>query len=177
MRRLSLIALFAALVLIAAACGSDSDSDSGSPAATTDSGSTETSAAAGASASTVAISDTSLGSVAVDGEGMTLYVFTPDTGTESTCYDACASAWPALVGPATAGSGLDADDLGTTTRKDGTVQVTFYGHPLYHYAGDGAPGDVSGQGVGDKWFVVDADGVAITGTSSSSTTAKARSGY
>jgi predicted lipoprotein with Yx(FWY)xxD motif len=180
-RRLPLIVLFAGLALLAA-CGSDSKTSSGSPGTTTASGSASTATStAAASASTIKISETSLGPVVVDGTGMTLYVFTPDTGTTSTCNDACASAWPALKGPATAGDGVDSGDLGTTTRSDGSVQVTFYGHPLYHYSGDGAPGDVSGQGSGGKWFVVDATGASVTGTGSTTTTttakAKASSGY
>jgi predicted lipoprotein with Yx(FWY)xxD motif len=169
MRRTPLIALFAGLLFVAAACGSDSD-DSSSSVTTTASEAESGSTTTDAGTSTVAIADTSLGPVLVDGEGLTLYLFTPDTGTESTCYDACASAWPALEGPATAGDGIDAGELATTTRTDGSVQVTYFGHPLYHYAGDGAPGDVSGQNVGGNWFVVDASGAAVKDTPAASTT-------
>lgn len=182
MRRLPVIALFAGLALLAA-CGSDSNDSSTAAPTTAASGSSPASTAesSGASASTIKVSETSLGEVLVDGDGMTLYLFTPDTGTDSTCYDACAAAWPVLKGPGSAGEGVEADDLGTTTRKDGSVQVTYYGHPLYHYAGDGAPGDVSGQDVGGKWYVVDAEGNAVksaAGASSSpSTTKAATSGY
>lgn len=178
MRRLPLVVLFAGLMLLAA-CGSDSNSSS--PPPTTEPRASGAGADTPATASTVSVSETSLGDVLVDGDGMTLYLFTPDTGTDSTCYDACQSAWPLLKGPATAGEGVEADDLGTTTRTDGTIQVTYYGHPLYHYAGDGAAGDVSGQGSGGKWFVVDAKGAAVTTAegsgASSSTTAKRSSGY
>jgi predicted lipoprotein with Yx(FWY)xxD motif len=174
MPRTPLIALFAGLLFVAAACGSDSD-DSSSSVTTTASGAESGSTTTGTS--TVAIADTSLGPVLVDGEGLTLYLFTPDTGTESTCYDACASAWPALEGPATAGDGIDAGELATTTRTDGSVQVTYFGHPLYFYAGDGAPGDVSGQNVGGNWFVVDASGAAVKDTPAASSTSGARGGY
>jgi predicted lipoprotein with Yx(FWY)xxD motif len=173
-----MIALLASLLLLAAACGSDSDDSSSS--ATTASGAESSSTTTGASASTLSIADTSLGPVLVDGEGLTLYLFTPDTGTESTCYDACASAWPSLEGPAAAGDGIDAGELATTTRTDGSVQVTYFGHPLYYYAGDGAPGDVSGQNVGGNWFVVDAAGDAVKDTPAASTTSStsgARGGY
>jgi predicted lipoprotein with Yx(FWY)xxD motif len=179
MRRTPLIALFAGLLFVAAACGSDSD-DSSSSVTTTASEAESGSTTTDAGTSTVAIADTSLGPVLVDGEGLTLYLFTPDTGTESTCYDACASAWPALEGPATAGDGIDAGELATTTRTDGSVQVTYFGHPLYFYAGDGAPGDVSGQNVGGNWFVVDASGAAVKDTPAASTTSStsgARGGY
>ncbi|HEY6531323.1 MAG TPA: hypothetical protein VIY72_03405 [Acidimicrobiales bacterium] len=180
-RRFTLLALFAGLVLIAAACGSDSDSGSGVTTTQRPAAGAEATAPAGG-ASTIAIADTSLGPVVVDGKGLTLYLFTTDTGPQSTCYDACATAWPFLEGPATAGDGVDAGDLGTTTRTDGSVQVTYFGHPLYYYSGDGAPGDVSGQDVGGVWFVVDAEGAAVTSApessaSSSSTTARSRSGY
>jgi predicted lipoprotein with Yx(FWY)xxD motif len=170
MRRTPLIALFAGLLFVAAACGSDSD-DSSSSVTTTASGAESGSTTTGTS--TVAIADTSLGPVLVDGEGLTLYLFTPDTGTESTCYDACASAWPALEGPATAGDGIDAGELATTTRTDGSVQVTYFGHPLYFYAGDG-------QNVGGNRFVVDASGAAVKDTPAASTTSStsgARGGY
>jgi len=53
------------------------------------------------------------------------------------------------------------DDLGTVTAADGSTQVTFYGHPLYSFAGDAAPGDANGQGLGGVWYVVDAEGNAV----------------
>jgi len=97
-----------------------------------------------------------LGSFLVDDKGMTLYLFTKDTANVSNCYDKCATAWPPLLttGKPAAGSGLDASKLGTTTRKDGSVQVTYNGWPLYYYQKDKAPGDVVGQNVGDVWFVI-----------------------
>jgi predicted lipoprotein with Yx(FWY)xxD motif len=110
----------------------------------------------------VALGDTSLGKVLVDGKGMTLYVFTPDNAGDSTCYDDCEKAWPVLAGSeAAAGAGLNAADFGTTTRKDGSTQITFMKWPLYYFAGDKAVGDVAGQGLGGKWYVVDATGKMI----------------
>lgn len=114
----------------------------------------------------VAVSSTDLGEILVDGEGRTLYVFDADTDTTSTCYDDCASNWPALEGPATAGEGIDEALLSTTDRDDGTVQVTYNDRPLYLFAGDAAPGDTNGQGVGDAWWVVAPDGSAIEGAAS-----------
>jgi predicted lipoprotein with Yx(FWY)xxD motif len=70
---------------------------------------------------------------------------------------------PALTakGEPTAGEGLQSSLLGTTTRTDGTTQVTYKGMPLYHFAGDTKPGDVNGQGVGDVWFVLSANGELV----------------
>jgi predicted lipoprotein with Yx(FWY)xxD motif len=101
-----------------------------------------------------------LGSFLVDDKGMTLYLFTKDTPNTSNCYDKCATAWPPLLttGDPVAGEGVDASLLGTTTRTDGAVQVTYNGWPLYYYEKDKAPGDVTGQDVGDVWFVVSAEG-------------------
>lgn len=117
--------------------------------------------AAGASEAAVALADTSLGKVLVDGKGLTLYMFTADSKDTSTCYDSCAANWPPLLGTAVPGTGLDASLFGATKRTDGTSQVTFNGMPLYLFAGDAAAGDVNGQGVGGKWYVLGADGVPI----------------
>ena len=98
----------------------------------------------------------SLGSFLVDDKGMTLYLFTKDTANVSNCYDKCATSWPPLLttGNPVADNSVDASKLGTTTRKDGSVQVTYNGWPLYYYQKDNAPGDVAGQDVGDVWFVI-----------------------
>lgn len=111
----------------------------------------------------VEVARSDLGEILVDADGMTLYLFTVDPDGESTCYDDCAAAWPPLVvqeEPA-GGEGVDADLLGTTEREDGAMQVTYAGWPLYHWASDQAPGEVSGQGVNDVWFVVAPDGRAV----------------
>ena len=104
--------------------------------------------------------DEQLGSFLVDEKGMTLYLFTKDTPNTSVCYDKCATAWPPLLttGAPVAGDGVDASKFGTTTRKDGTVQATYNGWPLYYYEKDKAPGDVIGQDVGGVWYVVSAAG-------------------
>ena len=112
---------------------------------------------------TVNLADTSLGKVLVDGAGMTLYAFTADGGGKSACNGACAAKWPPLAGGSapTLGAGLDAADFASITRDDGTAQATFYGLPLYHFAGDTAAGDLNGQGLGGKWYVVGADGKLV----------------
>jgi predicted lipoprotein with Yx(FWY)xxD motif len=103
-----------------------------------------------------------LGTILVDGDGLTLYLFDNDTDGESVCYDDCAVTWPPLLGDATVGGEASASLLGTTPRDDGAVQITYAGMPLYHYAGDGQPGDVAGQGLGGVWWVIAPDGERIT---------------
>jgi len=111
---------------------------------------------------TVSITETDLGPVLGDAAGQTLYVFIPDAQGPSTCVDACLGSWPALIGPATATEGVDEELLGTATRPDGGgEQVTYNGWPLYYFAADIAAGDVSGQGLGDVWFVIDAAGEPV----------------
>ncbi len=94
---------------------------------------------------------------------MTLYMYTKDTKDTSNCYDKCAQAWPPLLQSAkpTVKDGVDASLLGTTTRKDGTVQVTYAGMPLYYYFKDKAAGDTVGQDVNSVWYVVGPDGSVI----------------
>ncbi len=93
-----------------------------------------------------------LGEHLVAANGMTLYLFTKDEPNVSNCYDNCAVAWPPLLSaylPAEKGS-----KLATTARKDGALQVTYDGWPLYFWAGDKKAGDLTGQNVGKVWFVV-----------------------
>jgi predicted lipoprotein with Yx(FWY)xxD motif len=122
-----------------------------------------TTAAVAAATGTVQVADTSLGEVLVDQAGMTLYLFTKDTpGQPSTCVDKCLAAWPALTEASPkAGTGVDASKLSTIARTDGTAQVAYAGWPLYYYAEDVKPGDVTGQDVNKVWFVLDASGNAI----------------
>ena len=113
---------------------------------------------------------TEFGPILVDGEGMSLYVFMADTqnsGT-STCGDddGCATEWPPLIsqGSPVAGEGVDATLLGTITRDDGSLQVTYNGWPLYLFEEDTAAGDTNGQGLeefGGLWFLVSPEGEAI----------------
>jgi predicted lipoprotein with Yx(FWY)xxD motif len=106
---------------------------------------------------------TSLGVVLVGANGMTLYVYDPDTGGTPTCYDACATAWPPLVtsGAPTAAGQAEANLLTTAARTDGTTQVVYNKWPLYLWQKDTKPGDVTGQAVGGKWWVVGPDGTPI----------------
>lgn len=148
-------------VVLLAACGGDDDAGDATADAPAATAPAEPS---GGGDATVALSKTSAGDVLVDADGRTLYLFTRDASGTSNCTDACAELWPPVQpdGDATAGEGLDESKLGTITRPGGLLQVTYAGHPLYRYAPDAKPGDVTGQGVGGVWFVVDADGEAVT---------------
>lgn len=104
-----------------------------------------------------------LGMVLVDSEGMTLYDFHKDKGTTSSCYGACAEGWPPMLteGEPSVGNGAMASKLGTTERKDGTMQVTYNGHPLYTFVEDKKPGEANGNDVsafGAQWYALKGNG-------------------
>jgi predicted lipoprotein with Yx(FWY)xxD motif len=123
-------------------------------------------ASAGAGAATVNLGGNSqYSSFLVDGKGMSLYLYTKDTPGTSNCYGSCAKAWPPLLttGAPVAGSGVDASKFGTTTRTDGTTQVTYNGWPLYYYVEDQQAGDTTGQGVGSVWYLVTPTGDKVGG--------------
>jgi len=135
---------------------------------------TASSSQSGSGSHTIAVSDnSSLGKVLVDSKGRTVYLFQKDTGSMSTCSGACATDWPPVTttGKPTAGSGLTASMVGTTTRSDGTKQVTYNGHPLYNYVGDQKAGDTNGQGIsafGARWYAVSPAGSTVTAKGSGS---------
>jgi predicted lipoprotein with Yx(FWY)xxD motif len=125
-----------------------------------------TAAFASTKAPIIALKSTAVGKVLVGANGRTLYLFTADKGANGVCYGQCATYWPPLIaGKATAGAGLDASKLGTTKRKDGKLQVTYNGHPLYFFAVDKTAGDIKGQGYvhfGGTWWTISAAGAKVT---------------
>jgi len=133
------------------------------PASSSAPASPAASAPATADAATLALktAKTSLGTIVVDGKGMTLYMFTKDSPNTSVCSGQCLVAWPALLGKPTAGTGVDDGKLGSFKRSDGTTQASYNGWPLYYWKDDHKPGDVSGQNVNSVWFVLDRDGSPI----------------
>ena len=142
----------AAAALMIAACGSSSST---------------TSAGAGGTA----LKATMMGGVSVltNAQGFTLYWFAPDTSTTSKCNGTCATFWPPVKGPATAGTGVTGK-LATITRADGSTQATYNGHPLYTYKGDTAPGQDKGNNLniqGGLWHDVTASGGAAPAPSTS----------
>ena len=172
---------FAAVPLVAlvvAGCGGGS-SDSAAPGAAA--AAPPASKSAGTRTATVRVANSGLGKILVDSHGRTLYLFKKDTGTKSTCSGACAQAWPPLQvsGKPAVGSGARSSLVGTTTRSDGSRQVTYNGHPLYTFQGDSKRGDTKGEGVvafGAAWFVVSPAGKQITGTAASSARSAGHSG-
>ena len=165
--------LLAAAVALAA-CGS-SDSSSATSA---DSSASTTAAAAGEAGGdngTVDLADNqALGAqILVDDKGQTLYLFEKDdSADQSSCSGDCTKDWPPLTttGTVTVGSGLDASQLTTFKRDDGTTQAAYAGHPLYYYAGDESPGDANGNGLelfGAEWYAMDANGDTVEGSASS----------
>lgn len=151
-------AVLAAVLTLATACSSSGGAGPSSG------GSSSTSAAA--SAGQLAEIKVTGGHL-TDATGRTIYLWVADKGSSSTCSGSCATVWPPVVtaGAPTAGSGAVAADLSTTTRSNGTIQVTYKGHPLYYFEGDMAPGAAVGQGsdsFGAKWWELTAAGSAIT---------------
>jgi len=104
-----------------------------------------------------------MGKFLVDAQGMALYMFTKDTKDTSNCYGGCATAWPPLLvtDAPVLSKDLMASLVSTTTRTDGTKQLTYAGWPLYYYVKDKAPGDIAGQTVGGVWFLLAPDGSLI----------------
>jgi predicted lipoprotein with Yx(FWY)xxD motif len=154
-------AIAAAAAVLLAACGA-SNGGGGYGA-----GSGGSSAPAGTSAVvTIETHSGPLGTYLTDRNGMTLYLFGSDTSSKSTCSGTCAMYWPPVLSSGTPQVSGDASTgkLATITRADGTQQVTYGGHPLYHFKLDTAAGDTKGEGLNDfgaHWYVVDSMGQQI----------------
>jgi predicted lipoprotein with Yx(FWY)xxD motif len=166
--RTSLATALLGTSLLVAACGSSSPT-------------THTTRSSGSGAASVLISTAkgAAGTYIVGAAGRAAYLWVADSNGKSRCYGGCATNWPPLLTKATprASGGVNAADLGTVTRSDGSKQVTYNGHPLYYYAGDGGGGTTYGQGsdgFGAKWWLVAPSGQAITQVTSSSSSS---SGY
>jgi predicted lipoprotein with Yx(FWY)xxD motif len=117
-------------------------------------------------ASSVMLAGSPLGRILTDRAGRVLYAFVDDKGGAADCTGACVATWPALAGvtPAVGGPGIDRALLGSVPRAEGTTQTTYGGWPLYYYAGDALPGDVTGQGLDGRWFTVGRDGTLVRTT-------------
>ncbi|MBS1862664.1 MAG: hypothetical protein JSS68_13225 [Actinobacteria bacterium] len=172
MRRTSLVSALLALVgvIVIAGCGGGGSTSSSSETSGGEGSATPAAnKGGGGGEGTISTAEVSgLGKVLVDSEGMTVYLYTPDEGSTSVCYGGCESAWPPVVakGKPTAGEGAMSSALGTTKRKDGSMQVTYEGHPLYTFVGDKSPGEATGQEVEGTWFVMNEAGAAVKGTAS-----------
>ncbi len=178
--RLALLSLALSSGLLLSGCGATSD--------TADSSATEaaTSQSAPASASpsstapsadtpsptkqqprpkrgtTIIVAASDYGPMLYDATGQPIYLFDAEKGSRPQCYGECAAAWPPVFakGEPQAAKGVRAGLLGTTKRRDGRMQVTYDGHPLYFYAHEGKY-DVRCHDVdqyGGLWLVVQPDG-------------------
>jgi predicted lipoprotein with Yx(FWY)xxD motif len=164
-KRVTFLAVLAAAPLIAltvAACGGGRNAASSTALPTTP---------RGRPATLGVQSNSDLGKILDDAHGRTLYLFQKDSGTNSTCTGACASAWPPLRtnGKTVVGVGATAAMVGTTRRSDGAPQLTYNGHPLYTYTGDQKPGETNGQGLmafGGGWFALSPAGNKVSGQGS-----------
>jgi predicted lipoprotein with Yx(FWY)xxD motif len=162
--------LASAVAVALAACGSVSQKTTAN-VATTD---TPTATAAAEvvkpkphRAPAVRVGHTAYGRALTDTRGFALYLFTHDRSASSTCYDNCATAWPPYIvkrRPVSAHGRAHSSLISSVRRRDGRLQVTYAGHPLYYYVGDKRAGQVLCQAVtefGGTWYVVAADGHAI----------------
>jgi predicted lipoprotein with Yx(FWY)xxD motif len=166
--RLNLVVALSSVLLIAAACGGGQPTTAptqaapptqATTAAPMSEAPTDAPASTAADATVLAEEVGDAGTILVDGAtGLTLYLFTDDEKDSgaSACNEGCIAAWPALTveegQTPTGGPGVDAAKLGTITRDDGDIQVTYDGLPLYFFAQDTAPGDLTG--VYPKWETV-----------------------
>jgi predicted lipoprotein with Yx(FWY)xxD motif len=165
----------AGIALLATACSSGSGATSSaatsapaaSPSATAASSSP---AATGHTSGGATVSLSALakipGKALIGSNGRALYLFEADKNGTSACTGACAAAWPpdVVTGTPKAGTGVNQALLGTIKRSDGSMQLTYGGHPLYYFSGDSGPGTAAGEGsnaFGAGWYVVAASGKKI----------------
>jgi predicted lipoprotein with Yx(FWY)xxD motif len=122
--------------------------------------------ASAAGGTSVGTHNTKRGKILASVHGYSLYMFQKDRQHgPSTCYSQCAKVWPPLLTTGKPGalrnSGVNSGKLGTTKRSDGKLQVTYNGWPLYRWAGDSKPGDITGEGItqsGGKWYLLNTAG-------------------
>jgi predicted lipoprotein with Yx(FWY)xxD motif len=156
MRRLA--APFVAIAFIVGACSAGATASPAAPAAATPAPTPAASASAAAGATLAVGETTALGKFLTGADGKTLYIFKADTtANASTCVDACATNWPALIatgGTAPAAPTGATGTFATFARADGTMQVSYNGKPLYYFAKDTKAGDTNGQGLANGNWVV-----------------------
>ena len=117
---------------------------------------------------TLTIGSSKLGSIMLDGDGFTIYMFKPDARNVSNCEGPCLAAWPPVMlakaetlSNVDLGGGLRRSLLGVAMREDGTRQLTYDGRPLYWWVQDAKAGDVKGQWVNNTWWVMNDQGTPV----------------
>lgn len=113
----------------------------------------------------ISTAESQFGDVLFDADDQAIYYFEPERTPEPECYGECAEAWPPVLteGQPEASRGAKARLLGTTERRDGSVQVTYDGRPLYYYHDEG-PGELRCHNVfhaGGLWLAVQPNGEAV----------------
>jgi predicted lipoprotein with Yx(FWY)xxD motif len=181
--RRGMVALVAVAAFAVGACSSAGGGTTAAPTTAVGATAAPGSPAASSSANYTTLTlaqDATLGGHVTGKDGLSLYVFSPDTATTSACADACAKTWPPVIvgdeGDAQLGTGVTGA-LGTITRADGTKQLTLGGHPLYYFANDKAAGDLNGQGLNSKWFAAGPDGAGLGMTAPAQSTGTTKGGY
>ena len=166
MYRTSLVTLAAAAVVVVG-CGEDESNGNGSAAspATEKATKAATPRPAAKKGRTVRLVGSQFGRILGDAKGQAVYLFAKEKTKKSECYGACAKAWPPMLtkGKPRAGKGARRSLLGTTKRRDGKLQVTYAGRPVYYYKDD-APGKVLCHNVdefGGLWLVARANGKPV----------------
>jgi predicted lipoprotein with Yx(FWY)xxD motif len=160
------------VALLLAACGSSSSTTAApapaNPAPAKAAPAKATPASSGSNASlTIGTASGPAGTYLTGAGGRALYLWVADTGGKSVCSGACAKVWPPVISKGTPSvmDGASMSDLGTVARSDGTMQVTYKGHPLYYYISDKSAKMTTGQGsdsFGAKWWLVAPSGASIT---------------
>ena len=161
---LAVMALAASLT----ACGGGSGTTATTTAAAPASESPATTASASATSDSATVdlktASSSKGDIVVDGKGMSVYYFTKDVkdSGKSNCLGDCLVKWPPVIAATDTPKveGVTAK-VGTIDTPDGKKQVTVNGMPVYLWEKDKAPGDITGQGVGNVWYLVAPDGTMI----------------
>jgi predicted lipoprotein with Yx(FWY)xxD motif len=175
LKRWCVAGLLAAALVAVTACGSSSPSSSSAATKPAGSGSSTTATV------TIKKLKSSLGTVLETSKGQAVYWFAPDTSTTSKCYGSCATYWPPVIGKAQAAAGVTLmGTFGTIKRKNGQLQATYDGHPLYTYAGDSAAGDVTGNDVnasGGLWWAMTPSGKKLMSSSPKTSPSPASTGY
>jgi predicted lipoprotein with Yx(FWY)xxD motif len=167
MKRMLMVIVLSLAASVFAGCGGDDNSDSGGPVDRTTAAkdaeqNAKTDGSSARKGPTLRLAESEFGQILLDSKGQAIYIFERDTEDESNCYGECAEAWPPVFAEdePQASGGVKASLLGTTKRRDGKLQITYAGKPLYYYAHEG-PGEVKCHNVnlnGGFWWVVGADG-------------------
>jgi predicted lipoprotein with Yx(FWY)xxD motif len=161
---LAVMALAASLTACGGGSGTTTTTSAAAPAS--ESPATTASASATSDSATVELktASSSKGDILVDGKGMSVYYFTKDVkdSGKSNCTGDCLVKWPPVIA-ATDTPKVEGvtGTVGTIDTPDGKKQVTVNGMPVYLWEKDKAPGDITGQGVGNVWYLVAPDGTMI----------------